>query len=91
MSDRPGKLLCHTIDHFYPSAEPPTLAGVVEVEGGCRIWMLLTEASPEDVTLDLPVHFTFRRIHEAGGIPSYFWKCTPVHAAQPTAKGGSTL
>ena len=28
--------------------------------------------------LDLPVEFTFRKIHEYGGTPNYFWKCTPV-------------
>jgi len=24
------------------------------------------------------VEFTFRKIHEYGGTPNYFWKCTPV-------------
>src|SRR5436309_8160781 len=28
----------------------------------------------------LPVELTFRRIHEAGGTPNYYWKCTPVRS-----------
>jgi hydroxymethylglutaryl-CoA synthase len=74
LSDRRGKLLCHTVDYFHPSPEPPTLAGVVEVEGGCRIWLQLTEMAKEDLRLELPVEFSFRRIHQAGGMPNYFWK-----------------
>jgi hypothetical protein len=26
----------------------------------------------------MPVELTFRKIHEAGGSPNYFWKSTPV-------------
>jgi len=78
LSDRTGKLLCHTIDSFHPSADPPTLAGVVEIEGGCRVWLQVTEANPDQLRLDLPVELTFRRIHQAGGMPNYFWKCRPL-------------
>ena len=48
------------------------------MEGGCRIWMQLTEMTAEELALDLPVALTFRRIHRAGGMPNYFWKGTPV-------------
>ena len=34
--------------------------------------------SSQEVKLGLPVELTFRKIHEAGGTPNYFWKCTPV-------------
>jgi hydroxymethylglutaryl-CoA synthase len=78
LSDRPGKLLSHTVDHFFPNPEPPTLAGVVEIEGGCRIWLQITEASVEELALDLPLELTFRRIHKAGGWPNYYWKGTPL-------------
>jgi hypothetical protein len=32
----------------------------------------------QEVRCDLPVEFVFRKIHESGGKPNYFWKCTPV-------------
>jgi hypothetical protein len=30
------------------------------------------------VSLDLPVEYVFRRIHDAGGKPNYFWKASPL-------------
>ncbi len=49
-----------------------------QTEGGCRVQLQMTDADPKEVKLDLPVEFAFRKIHEAGGTPNYFWKCTPV-------------
>jgi len=37
-------------------------------------------ASPEQVKLDMPVEFVFRRIHETGGRPNYYWKATPLES-----------
>jgi len=51
---------------------------MVEAEGGARVYLQMTDASPKEAKLDLPVEFTFRKIHEYGGTPNYFWKCTPV-------------
>jgi hypothetical protein len=56
----------------------PTIAGVVEVEGGCRVYLMMTDASRDEVRLDLPVELTFRKMHDAGGKPNYFWKATPI-------------
>ena len=36
---------------------------------------------PEDVKLDMPVEFEFRRIHQSGGRPNYYWKATPLPEA----------
>ena len=33
---------------------------------------------PREVQLDMPVELTFRKMHDAGGTPNYYWKCTPV-------------
>jgi hypothetical protein len=38
----------------------------------------MTDGSPKEVRLGLPVELVFRKIHEAGGTPNYFWKCTPI-------------
>ena len=57
----------------------PTIVTVTEVEGA-RIHLQLVNASPEEVRLDMPVEFVFRRIHETGGRPNYYWKATPVES-----------
>jgi 3-hydroxy-3-methylglutaryl CoA synthase len=76
LSDRVGKLVTYTFDYFFPTPEPPTVVGIVEVEGA-RVHMQLTNCLPEAVKLGMPVEFEFRRIHQAGGRPNYYWKATP--------------
>lgn len=78
LSDRHGKVLSYTFDYFAGSPDPPLIVTTVEVDGGARVYLQMTDAAPNEVKLDLPVEFTFRKIHEYGGTPNYFWKCTPV-------------
>ncbi len=72
-----GKVMAYTFDHFFPVPEPPLVAVTVEVEGGCRVYLMMTEVRPDDLAVGLPVEFCFRKIHEAGAKPNYFWKCRP--------------
>lgn len=77
LSDRVGQVVTYTLDHFFPTPEPPTVVIVVDVEGA-RIFLQLADAGPEAVRLGLPVEFTFRRIHQVGGRPNYYWKARPL-------------
>lgn len=77
LSDKTGKVLAFTFDNFAGSPDPPLIATVTDVEGA-RLFLQMTDASPKDVRLDMPVELTFRKIHEGGGTPNYYWKCTPV-------------
>ena len=77
LSDRRGTLKSFTFDAFAGSPDPPLIATVTDVDGA-RLYLQMTDASPNEVKLDLPVELTFRRIHEAGGTPNYYWKCTPA-------------
>jgi uncharacterized OB-fold protein len=43
----------------------------------------LANARPDEVRLDMPVVFVFRKIHEAGGKANYFWKASPVAEGAP--------
>jgi 3-hydroxy-3-methylglutaryl CoA synthase/uncharacterized OB-fold protein len=76
LSDRAGRVVTWTFDHFFPAPEPPTIVTVVDVEGA-RVHLQLVNARPEEMRLGLPVEFTFRRIHEVGGRPNYYWKAVP--------------
>jgi hydroxymethylglutaryl-CoA synthase len=78
LSDKYGKVMSFTFDFFAGSPDPPLIVNIIEVDGGARVYLQMTDASPKEVKLDLPVEFTFRKIHEYGGTPNYFWKCTPV-------------
>src|SRR5947208_4498117 len=73
LSDKIGAVKSFTFDNFAGSPSPPLVATVVAVEGQ-RLYLQLTGASPKEVKLDLPVELTFRKMHEAGGTPNYYWK-----------------
>ena len=73
LSDKKGKLLAHTFDYFFPAPEPPAIMIMADIDG-CHVQIQLANATPEDAVLDMPVEFVFRKIHDAGGVPNYFWK-----------------
>lgn len=80
LSDKRGVVLSYTFDYFFPASEPPTIMTVTEVEG-CRVQVQLADTRPEEVALDMPVEYVFRKIHDAGGKPNYFWKAVPLREA----------
>ena len=77
LSDRVGTVKSFTFDNFAGSPLPPLVAGIVEVDGA-RLYLQMTDVNPKEVKLGMPVELTFRKIHEAGGTPNYFWKSTPL-------------
>ena len=87
LSDKPGRVLAYTFDYFFPAAEPPTIMVMTEVEG-CRVQVQLANCKPDEVRLDLPVEYVFRKIHDAGGKANYFWKASPVQERE--GEGGAT-
>jgi 3-hydroxy-3-methylglutaryl CoA synthase len=82
LSDRIGHVVTYTFDFFFPTPDPPTVVTVTEVDGA-RIHLQLANAAPEQVRIGLPVEFEFRRIHQVGGRPNYYWKGSP--APEPAA------
>ena len=77
LSDKAGEILAYTFDFFFPTPEPPAIMTVADVDG-CRVHIQLADIAPDQVRLELPVRFMFRKIHEAGGKPNYFWKAVPA-------------
>jgi 3-hydroxy-3-methylglutaryl CoA synthase len=77
LSDKVGSVKSFTFDNFAGSPNPPLVATVTDIEGA-RLYLQMTDVSPREVKLDMPVELTFRKMHDAGGTPNYYWKCTPV-------------
>jgi hydroxymethylglutaryl-CoA synthase len=86
LSDKQGRVMSYSFDYFFPSPEPPVIVGVCEVENGARVYLQMTDATTDMLRCDLPVEFVFRKIHDAGNKPNYFWKSRPVAATQAGAK-----
>ena len=77
LSDRRGQVVTYTFDYFFPNPDPPTIVTVTDIEGA-RVHLQLVDCRPEDTRIGLPVEFVFRRIHEGGGRPNYYWKGRPI-------------
>ncbi|WP_150291465.1 OB-fold domain-containing protein [Sphingobium estronivorans] len=76
-AERSGQIVTYTLDAFFPAPDPPTPVAVVQVDNGPRIYMQLADIAASEVDIDLKVRFAFRRIHQAGRRPNYFWKAVP--------------
>jgi len=73
---RKGKLFSYSFE-FIRGNVP---IGLVNLEGGGRVFVELTDADPDELKIDLPVELTFRRLNiwREGDMYSYFWKATPI-------------
>lgn len=78
LSDKKGRVMSYTLDYFFPSPEPPLIVGMCEVENGVRVYVQMTDATQDLLRCDLPVEFVFRKIHDVGHRPNYFWKSRPL-------------
>ncbi|MEK7449660.1 MAG: OB-fold domain-containing protein [Planctomycetota bacterium] len=75
---RTGKIYTFSQEHYYPSPEPPTTMAVVDLDGGGRLLLQMTDGEAEQAKIGLPVRLTYRKMHEAGGFCNYYWKGRPL-------------
>jgi 3-hydroxy-3-methylglutaryl CoA synthase/uncharacterized OB-fold protein len=73
-----GVVFTFTIDNLAPSLEHPMPMAVIDLEGGGRVYLQVTDAAEGEVKVGAPVELTFRRLHEGGGNRNYFWKARPA-------------
>lgn len=73
---RRGAVFTYTIDHLIANIEHPLPMAVIDVDGGGRLYLQVTET--DRVEIGTPVAFTFRRIHEGGDNYNYYWKARPL-------------
>ena len=76
LAEREGRVVTYTLDYFFPTPDPPTVVAVVDI-AGARVHIQVADCSPEEIGIGTELEFSFRRIHQAGGRPNYFWKGVP--------------
>jgi uncharacterized OB-fold protein len=83
LSDRKAKIFTYTLDNLaqIPVFDLPMVDSIVDFEGGGRGCFQMTDRDPREVKVGLEVEMTFRKLHTAGEMNNYFWKCTPVREA----------
>ena len=84
MADATGTIVTFTIDRMAYSPSPPIVFAVVDIDGGGRFPLELTDVDAGEVAIGDRVVMTFRRLFTADGIHDYFWKGRPVRTAPTT-------
>jgi len=76
LCDKKGTLFSYSFD---PVREN-TPVGLVNLEGGGRVFLDLTDVEAGELKIDMPVRLTFRRVdlRREDGMYVYFWKATPI-------------
>jgi len=78
LRDKKGKIFTFSMDERTTQPVAPSVACITDLEGGGRYYGNLTDRDPTTVDVGQEVEFTFRNIHDGGGIHNYFWKLRPV-------------
>jgi 3-hydroxy-3-methylglutaryl CoA synthase len=78
MAEMKGKLYTFCKDLLAQSVDPPIITSIVNLDGGVRFYAQMTDRDPDKIEVDMPMELTFRKMQEAEGFNSYFWKCRPV-------------
>jgi hydroxymethylglutaryl-CoA synthase len=83
-----GTVATFTVDRVAYSPSPPIIFAVVDFDGGGRFPVELCDLTPDEVAIGSRVELTFRRLHDADGIPNYFWKGRLVRPVDATSNTG---
>lgn len=78
LAEMRGKLYTFCKDHLAQSIDPPVITSIVNLDGGVRFYGQMTDRDPDKIEVDMPMELTFRKMQEAEGFNSYFWKCRPI-------------
>ena len=78
--DKVGRINSYTGDNLAFSWDPPGMYGLIDFEGGGRLYMDFTDCDLDAVKVGAPVKVSFRRRHvdENRGILTYYWKAVPL-------------
>ena len=72
----------YTLDGLSLSLDPPNNLVVVEFEGGGKMMTFLVDCAKEEMRVNMPVKMSFRRMFEANGVNTYFWKVVPCRESE---------
>lgn len=81
---RKGLIFTYSLDHLVNCEyyQTPVPRCVIDLEGGGRILLDMTDCVPEETYVDMPVELTYRKMHEGGNFMNYYWKCKPGEGAK---------
>lgn len=78
LSDHISKLYTYSWDEYAGRSDSPVvIQAVVEAPNGCHVYMIMADCRREEIKAGMSLEFSFRKMHELGNFPNYFWKVRP--------------
>jgi hydroxymethylglutaryl-CoA synthase len=80
LADRPARIMTYTADSLTYTPDPPNYYGMIEFEGGGRMFTEFTDADTNSIKVGAPMRMMFRikaEDHQTG-FTKYFWKAVPT-------------
>lgn len=78
-SDHICKLYTYSIDQYAGRSDAPVIIQAVAKDpNGSRVYTIMTNFKRDEVTVGMDLEFTFRKMHNLGDFPNYFWKLRPL-------------
>ena len=79
-ADKKAAVFTYTGDVLAFSYNPPSVYGILDYDGGGRVWFDFTDCELEQVSVGMAVEMSFRRKYRdvGRGVSGYFWKAVPV-------------
>lgn len=75
-----GKIFTFTSDYYYPCADPPLILANVDLAGGGKLLIQMTDREPNSVEIGMDVEMVLRNYHQGKGFNNYSWKCRPLRS-----------
>ena len=74
-----GTVMTYIIQHYLPPTfETPLPLGIVDLDGGGRVYAMFTETKPEEMKVGLRVKTDFREIYSDRGLGIHSLKFKPI-------------
>jgi len=73
-----GKIFTFTKDYIRSGGAQPIPWCVIDLDGGGRLFLTMTDCDPDQVKIGMEVDLVFRNLHQGGGFNNYFWRCRPT-------------
>ena len=78
-SDHICKLYTYSIDQYAGRSDAPVIIQAVAKDpNGSRVYTIMTNFKRDEVKVGMDLEFTFRKMHNLGDFPNYFWKLRPL-------------
>ncbi len=77
---RKGKIFTYTLDHLVGGEyqDTPVPRCVIDLDGGGRVLLDMTDCDPKKVAIGMEVETTMRLMHEGANFKNYYWRCRPI-------------